>query len=152
MRSILSCSTLDCQTHTDWTRFGSARGRTRRPLVVLTGLDDESLAAQALQEGAQDYLIKGQIETRGLIRALRYAIERKMMELASLLEKERITHSAQHDFLTGLPNRMLLNDRVRQAIALAPRHKKKVALLFLDLDGFKHINDSLGHSDRRQTS
>ena len=50
------------------------------PLVVLTGLDDESLAAQALQEGAQDYLIKGQIETRGLLRAMRHAIERKVLD------------------------------------------------------------------------
>lgn len=237
------------------------------PLVVL-GLD-ESLAVQALQEGAQDYLIKGQIDTPGLLRALRYAVERKTLEEALFVEKERaqvtlncigdavactdihgnitfvnpvaekmtgwswqeavgrpmadvfrivnatsretipnpmdmavaqdrslhlplnsilirrdgfeipiedsvapihdregratgavivfrdvsaaramvlqVTHSAQHDFLTGLPNRMLLNDRVRQAITLAPRHMKKVALLFLDLDGFKPINDSLGH-------
>ena len=57
----------------------------------------------------------------------------------------QMSHSAHHDFLTSLPNRVLLNDRVGQAIALAARHMKKVAVLFLDLDGFKHINDSLGH-------
>jgi diguanylate cyclase (GGDEF)-like protein len=255
----------------------------RVPLVVLTGLDDESLAVKALQEGAQDYLVKGRIETRGLLRALRYAIERKIMEEALFEEKERaqltlncigdgvactdilgnitflnvvaekmtgwsseeatgrpmagvcrrldaitrepmpmpvpvpkrtltpiatpmglssltdparpvpssgilvrrdgfeipiddsvatihdregrssgavvvfrdvsaaramsqqMAHSAQHDFLTGLPNRMLLNDRANQAIALSQRHGKQLAVLFLDLDGFKHINDSLGH-------
>ena len=242
----------------------------RVPLVVLTGLDDELLAAQALQEGAQDYLIKGDISTRGLLRALRYAMERNTMDEELFVEKERaqvtlnsigdavvctdisgnitflnivaerttgwsrqeavgrpmaevlrildtasrkiiadpmamavglgragslplncilvrrdgfevpiedsvapihdrkgkvigavivfrdvsaaramalqISHSAEHDFLTGLPNRMLLHDRIRQAIALAPRHMKQVAVLFLDLDGFKHINDSLGHA------
>ena len=241
----------------------------RIPLVVLTGLDDESLAAEALQEGAQDYLIKGEIETRGLLRSLRYAIERKSMEEALFAEQERaqvtlnsigdavvctdvsgditflnpvaetmtgwtfteavgrpmaevfrtlsatsteptettaelailqarsahlppcgvlirrdgleipiedtiaaihdrqghaigavivfrdvsvaramaqkISHTAEHDSLTGLPNRLLLNDRISQAVASARRHRKQVAVLFLDLDGFKHINDSLGH-------
>lgn len=58
----------------------------------------------------------------------------------------RMSYLAQHDFLTELPNRMLLNDRLTQAIALAHRHGKPLALLFLDVDHFKRINDSLGHA------
>jgi PAS domain S-box-containing protein len=70
--------------------LGRAHGAAPQvPLVVLTGLDDELLATQALQAGAQDYLFKGQIDTRGLRRALRYAIERKAMDEALSAERER---------------------------------------------------------------
>ena len=58
----------------------------------------------------------------------------------------KMEHLAQHDFLTGLPNRMLLAERLSRAIGLATRHGKKAALLYLDLDCFKNVNDSLGHA------
>jgi signal transduction histidine kinase len=70
----------------------------RVPLVVLTGFDDETLAQQALQEGAQDYLIKGQIDARGILRALRYATERKRLERL----KDEFVSTVSHELRTPL--------------------------------------------------
>jgi predicted signal transduction protein with EAL and GGDEF domain len=58
----------------------------------------------------------------------------------------KMSHLAQHDSLTHLPNRLLLNDRLGQAIAMALRHGTQLALLYLDIDRFKHVNDSAGHT------
>jgi diguanylate cyclase (GGDEF)-like protein/PAS domain S-box-containing protein len=58
---------------------------------------------------------------------------------------QKMSHLAEHDELTSLPNRALLNDRLEHGITLARRHGRQMAVLFIDLDHFKHINDSLGH-------
>jgi len=242
----------------------------RVPILVLSGPNDEGIASQAVQRGAQDYLPKGHLNRYTLSRALRNMIDRTTAEETLFAEKERaqvtlnsigdavlctdssgnvtylnkvaekmtgwsweeasgrpladvfqiidgitrqparnpmdmaieqnktvgltancilirrdghesaiedsaapihdrdghgtgavivfhdvsaarsmslqMSHSAHHDFLTDLPNRMLLNDRLTHAIASARRYHQKLAVLFLDLDGFKHINDSLGHA------
>jgi diguanylate cyclase (GGDEF)-like protein len=65
---------------------------------------------------------------------------------ARKLTEERIRQLAHHDSLTGLPNRLLFNDRLDQAISLAKRDSRQFALLYLDLDKFKPVNDSLGHA------
>jgi diguanylate cyclase (GGDEF)-like protein len=108
------------------------------PVVVLSGQDDEALAVDAVQQGAQDYLLKSYADGNLLSRAIRYAAERKRAEVA--LEEQ-----AMRDPLTGLPNRRLFLDRLNNALARSDRDTGSVAVLFLDLDRFKAINDSLGH-------
>lgn len=108
------------------------------PVVVLSGLDDEEVAVQALHSGAQDYLVKGQGDGDLVSRAIRYAIERKRAE-------ERLAYMSQYDHLTGLANRALFQDRLQRASVRADRDGTLVTLLLVDLDRFKAINDSFGH-------
>lgn len=108
------------------------------PLVVLTGFDDEAAAVEALHAGAQDYLVKGQMNTSLLVRSLRYAFERHAMQMA--LRKESLV-----DELTGLSNRRGFLMLADQHAALAKRTGIGFMVAFLDLDRLKHINDTMGH-------
>jgi diguanylate cyclase (GGDEF)-like protein len=108
------------------------------PVVVLSADEDEELAVQAVNEGAQDYLVKRHAHGPLLVRSIRYAIERKRAEL-------ELAHRATHDALTGLPNRALLRDRLELTLARVERRARGCGVLFLDLDGFKAVNDSFGH-------
>jgi diguanylate cyclase (GGDEF)-like protein len=108
------------------------------PVVVLSGQDDEDFALSLLNKGVQDYLVKWDGETRGILRAIRYAVERKRSEL-------RLNYLAQYDSLTEIPNRQYFQEQLERATARAQRECRKVALFFLDLDQFKIVNDTLGH-------
>ncbi|MCK5830678.1 MAG: EAL domain-containing protein [Methylococcales bacterium] len=108
-------------------------------IIILTGLDDLDFAKKTMQHGAQDYLVKGQGDGHLILRAIHYAIERKQIE-------QRLTKLAHFDSLTGLANREYFNLTLTRAIQQAERKKQMIALMFLDLDYFKDINDTLGHA------
>jgi len=108
------------------------------PIIVLTDNHDEDIAVRALQNGAQDYILKGHVDGSLLSRSIRYAIERN-----NATQKQH--HLAYFDALTNLPNRQLFHDRLNQALSRAQRYEEKVSLMFIDLDDFKIINDTMGH-------
>ena len=108
------------------------------PIIVMTAELDRNVDREAIRSGASDYLLKGRIDSQILERTLRYAIERKSAEA-------RLARLAHYDALTNVPNRILFRDRLGRALERARRSQQTVALFFIDLDGFKQVNDTLGH-------
>ncbi len=109
------------------------------PFIVLTGEGNREIDLEAMRAGATDYLVKGEITAPLLDRSIRYAIERRKSE-------RRLAQLAQIDQLTGLANRYRFRDFLDRNIALATRQCSTVALMLIDLNRFKAINDTYGHA------
>jgi diguanylate cyclase len=114
------------------------------PVLMMTGLDDVESVNRAFDVGATDFVSKP-INIPLLGHRIRYVL-RAANTTQSLLDSERRLHNlAYFDNLTGLPNRTFFQEHVQTMIALAQRQQSKLSVLFLDIDGFKRINDTLGH-------
>jgi diguanylate cyclase (GGDEF)-like protein len=109
------------------------------PIIVVSDSSDDELGVAAVKAGAQDHLLKADLNPTLLGRSVRYAIERKRSEV-------ELARQALHDPLTALPNRVLFLDRLSMAMDRSRRIELPPAIMFLDVDSFKEVNDSLGHA------
>jgi len=115
-------------------------------IIILTGaMENDELEQKCIEAGAQDVLFKSDISHKHLTRAIVHARTRHLLERELFESHQRLRTLAENDSLTGLANRYYFDESLRTAIPRANRLNDKLALLFLDLDNFKIINDSMGH-------
>lgn len=115
-------------------------------VVILTGIaDNEVIERECIIAGAQDFLLKQELSQRHLTKALVHAQARHALNQQLMETYARLKYLAENDPMTGLSNRHYFEERLRTAILRAQRFEGKVGLLYLDIDNFKLINDSLGH-------
>jgi len=116
------------------------------PFVMLADDGDETVALRALENGARGFLVMRELSTRSLVTAIASALANRRINLQLDSARERARHLATHDPLTGLENRAQFHDHLAQAIFAAHRTKETLAVLSIDLDGLKAVNDALGHA------
>ena len=117
----------------------------RAAIIMLTRHEDDTLAAQCIDGGAQDFLLKDEVNGRRLSRAIRQAQQIHAMGEQLRASNERLRKLAEHDRLTGLANRYSFEVALHLAVARAQRKDSRIAVMLLDLDNFKNVNDTLGH-------
>lgn len=108
------------------------------PTVLLTGQSENAIDIAAMRAGASDFLEKSRLDSQLLDRTIRYALEQKGTE-------RRLSSLVERDDLTGLYNRSGFAKKLENAMDIADRTERMLAVMFLDLDRFKHVNNSLGH-------
>jgi diguanylate cyclase (GGDEF)-like protein len=113
------------------------KGHTDIPVMMITGLDDDASVERAYDVGAIDYITK----------PIKWAVLKHRVKsvVAAVVSERKVQLLAYRDTLTNLPNRLLFADRLEHALIRAHRHRESVALMLIDIDDFKLVNDSFGH-------
>lgn len=114
-------------------------------IIMLTAVCETDAILEAIDIGIEHYVMKP-VSMEKLIASVEHCIEEAEMRRQARSREESIRRMAYYDSLTGLPNRQLFTELFQQALAHAQRHNRLLALLYLDLDRFKSINDTYGHS------
>lgn len=115
------------------------------PIIMLTGQGSEKIAVDALKLGISDYFVKNELDSEILSKAIINAIEKSELNKKIQAQESEIKFMAYHDYLTGISNRVQFDQLAKKSLSRANRNNKNMAILIIDLDRFKNVNDSLGH-------
>jgi len=147
-KQIIDCMLIDYQLPGEDSLTSIATLSHQFPymaIIMLTGTGNETIAVEAMKHGAVDYLTKNSIDSTLLEKTILSAIEKQQLKQQLHEQEVKVNHLAYYDYLTDIPNRVFFEYAVSKALAHAKRYKKIMAILFIDLDRFKTINDVLGH-------
>lgn len=114
-------------------------------IIMSTGQGDEMVATEAFKRGASDYIVKKNLSPELLKKSITTAIEKCQLQRQLRQKEAAIKHLAHHDHLTSIPNRLFFDQSLSETLLYAKQHNTMFAIMFLDLDQFKYINDSFGH-------
>lgn len=116
------------------------------PVIMVTGIGDERIAADTTREGVYDYFSKNNLKAHQLSAAIEGSLHSAELERRLSQTQDRLQRLSLYDNLTGLPNRNLFFDRLEQTVLTASRQNARFSLLMMDLNLFKEVNDTLGHA------